>query len=166
VIKLCLTLGIEPVFIPFREPWRMAELERFNDVWDKCFFRSQRFRSLNQIQEEEKRFEAFHNNNHCYSALKGMTPQAFEENLKFKPNLLDPEFTVKNIEYHKGGKIHIVRFIRSDKILNIFGEKFHVSPVCQYEYVKVTIHLKEELLKVFLFEDLVHEFKYTLPKNK
>jgi putative transposase len=165
VIKLCLSLGIEPVFIPFREPWRMAELEHFNDVWDKRFFRTQRFRSLNQIQEEEKKFEDFHNNNHCYSALKGMTPKAFEKSLNFKPNLLDPEFTIKNIEYCKEGKIHIVRFIRSDKILNIFGEKFRVSPVCQYEYVKATIHLKEELLRVFLFEDLVHEFKYNLPKK-
>lgn len=94
-----------------------------------------------------------------------MTPKAFEEILNFKPNLLDSEFTIKNIEYHKEGKIHPVRFIRSDKILNIFGEKFHVISVCQYEYVKATIHLKEELLKVFLFEGLVYGFKYTLPKE-
>ena len=46
VIWLCLCLDIEPVFIPFREPWRMAEIERFNDVWDKRFFRGQDFEDL------------------------------------------------------------------------------------------------------------------------
>lgn len=166
VIKLCLSLNIEPVFIPFGEPWRMAELERFNNVWDKRFFRSQRFMSFQHLQEEEKRFERFHNNNHCYSVLKGMTPQAFENTLDFRPNLLDPEFSTENISYKQDGKIHLIRFIRSNKILHVFGEEFLLGSECQYEYVRASIYLKEECLKVFLFDELFHEFKYIIPKYK
>ncbi|MQY59569.1 MAG: transposase [Clostridia bacterium] len=166
IIKLCLSLEIEPVFIPFREPWRMAEIERFNDVWDKRFFRVQQFKDFYHLQKEEIRFEVFHNNNHCYSVLKGMTPQAFEATLNFKPRLLDPEFSMEDISYKQEGKIHLIRFIRSDRILHIFGEKFLVKPDCQYEYVKATIYIKEQCLKVSLFDELVQEFKYVIPNYK
>jgi len=164
VIWLCLSVSIEPVFIPFREPWRMAEIERFNDVWDKRFFRTQHFEDFQNLQEEEKRFEAFHNNNHCYSVLKGMTPNAFEETIDFKPTLLDPVFSMKDVTYKQDGKIHLIRFIRSDRILNVFGEGFLLKPDCQYEYVKATIYVKEQCLKIFLFDEVVQEFKYAIPK--
>jgi len=166
IIRLCLSLGIEPVFVPFSEPWRMAEIEHFNDVWDKIFFRAQYFQSLEHLSIEEKKFESFHNNNHCYSILKGLTPKAFEERLAFKPNLLDQDFKISKVEYQTEGKIHLIRFVRSDNILNIFGEKFFVKPSCQYEYVKATIDLKEEVMKIFLFNELIHEFKYALPYKK
>jgi transposase InsO family protein len=166
IIRLCLFLDIEPVFIPFREPWRMAEIEHFNDVWDKRFFRTQRFKNFCHLQQEEKRFEFFHNNNHCYSVLKGIPPQAFEDTIDFKPNFLDPEFLIKDVSYKQEGKIHLIRFIRSNRILNIFGEKFLLNPDCQYEYVRVTIYVKEQCLKVVLFDELVQEFKYAIPKYK
>jgi len=166
IIKLCLSLEIEPVFIPFREPWRMAEIERFNDVWDKRFFRAQQFKDFYHLQKEEMKFEAFHNNNHCYSVLKGMTPQAFEATLSFRPKLLDPEFSMEDVSYKQEGKIHLIRFIRSDRILHIFGEKFLLKPDCQYEYVKATIYIKEQCLKVSLFDETVQEFKYAIPSYK
>lgn len=164
IIKLCLSLDIEPVFIPFREPWRMAEIEHFNNLWDKSFFRAQHFENYQHLQEEEKRFEVFHNNNHCYSVLKGMTPQAFEGSLNFRPNFLGQEFSAADVSYKREGKIHLIRFIRSDRILDVFGEKFLLKKDCQYEYVKATIYVKEQCLKVFLFDELVQEFKYVIPK--
>jgi transposase InsO family protein len=155
IIRLCLYLDIEPVFIPFREPWRMAEIEHFNDVWDKRFFRGQRFEDFQHLQREEKSFEIFHNNNHCYSVLKGTTPQAFEAALNFRANLLDPEFSIKDIFYKPKGKIHLIRFIRSDRLLHVFGENFPLKADCQYEYVKATIYVKEQYLKVFPFDEIV-----------
>jgi hypothetical protein len=144
----------------------MAEIERFNDVWDKRFFRSQHFEDFYHLQKEEKSFEAFHNNNHCYSVLKGMTPKAFEDAIGLKPNLLALEFSIKDVSYKQEGRIHLIRFIRSDRTLNIFGEKFLLKTDCQYEYVKATIYVKEQCLKVFLFDEVVQEFKYATPKHR
>jgi len=165
IIRLCLSLDIEPVFIPFREPWRMAEIEHFNNLWDKRFFRAQHFENYQHVQDEEKRFELFHNNNHCYSILKGMTPQAFETTLDLKLNLLVPEYSIEDVSYKQEGKIHLVRFIRSDRILHVFGEKFLLKKDCQYEYTRATIDVKEECLRVFLFNEVVQEFKYEIPKK-
>jgi putative transposase len=166
VIRLCLSLDIEPVFIPFREPWRMAEIERFNNLWDKRFFRAQHFESLRHLQQEEKNFELFHNTNHCYSVLKGATPQAFEAALGFRAHLLNPAFSLKDVTDKQQGKIHLIRFIRSDRVLHVFGEPFLVKPDCQYEYVRATIDVKEQHLTVFLHDEVTQEFKYAIPKQK
>lgn len=39
LIRLCLYLGVEVVFIPEGERWRNGIVERFNDVYDKLCFR-------------------------------------------------------------------------------------------------------------------------------
>jgi transposase InsO family protein len=92
IIKLFLTVGIEPVFIPFRESWRNSEIERFMDDRDKHFFRSQCFDSFLELKWEEKIFEDFHNYNHRYSVLGGLTPNGFEKRLGYCPKLLDTIF--------------------------------------------------------------------------
>lgn len=165
VIRLCLNLGIEPVFIPFREPWRNAEIEKFNDVWNKRFFRTQHFNTLADLEREEEVFEDFHNNNHCYTILGGKTPNSFEKKQGYKPKLLPSSFSYKDIGAPKKGKIHLVRFIRSDLALNIFGERFILPSSCQYEYVTATIYVKEQILRVLLFGELVKELKYKIPNR-
>ena len=60
------------------------------------------------------------------------------------------------------GKYHVVRFIRSDRKLNVFGEIFEVPPEAEQEYVVATIDVKEQKLKVFLDRTQVEEFDYKL----
>ena len=165
VIKLCLSLDIEPVFIPFREPWRNGEIERFNDTWDKKFFRTQHFEDFNHLVREAEIFEDFHNSYHRYNVLKGATPNEFEKKNSFKPRPLPPGFIFEESDPLSNGKIHLVRFIRSNLALNVFGEKLILEPSCQYEYVTATIYVKEQVLRVFLFENLIKEIKYTIPKR-
>ena len=97
---------------------------------------------------------------------KGTTPHAFEATLCFRANFLDPAFSTKDVSCTREGKIHLIRFIRSDRLLHVFGEAFRVKPDCQYEYVKATIDVKEQCLTVFLFDEIVQEFKYAIPKYK
>jgi transposase InsO family protein len=165
ITKLFLAVGIEPIFIPFREPWRNSEVERFNDVWDKQFFRSQYFESFLELKDEEKFFEDFHNNNHRYSVLKGLTPSEFEKKFAYNPNLLDESFSIGDIDSPRDGKIHFIRFIRSDLSLSIFGESFTLDDICQYEYVTATIHVNEQVLRISLSGEIVKEFRYIIPKR-
>ena len=164
IIWLCLYVGIEPVFIDFRAPWMNAEIEHFNRIWNKEFFYAQHFDSFENLIREEVIFENFHNEEYVYSVLKGQSPNTFISNFGYKPNLLDSGFTIDEVKRKKEGKIHVVRFIRSDMTINIFGEKFILPPECQYEYVKGTIDLEREILQIYLFNELVEEFKYVIPK--
>ena len=56
----------------------------------------------------------------------------------------------------------MVRLIRSDEKINIFGELFRVSPELMYEYVVATIDVKEQKLKLYLGKTQIDEFGYEL----
>ena len=60
------------------------------------------------------------------------------------------------------GNIILIRFIRSDRILDIFGEKFKVSKSLVYSYVKAVIVTKIYRLQLYLGEELVDTFDYQL----
>lgn len=60
------------------------------------------------------------------------------------------------------GRYRLVRLIRSDLKLNIFGELFPVSPELQIEHVVATINVKEQKMKLFLDKIQVDEFSYKL----
>jgi hypothetical protein len=55
-----------------------------------------------------------------------------------------------------------VRFIRSDRRLDVFGERFPLPPEAEYEYVVATVHVERQRLRVTLGADLVAEFPYEL----
>lgn len=74
VIRLCLHFGVIPVFIPISEPWRNGAVEKFNDTYNKKFFRCQWFPSYSTLKRQSKHFQRFHNKHHRYSCLKGKTP--------------------------------------------------------------------------------------------
>ncbi len=60
------------------------------------------------------------------------------------------------------GNIILIRFIRSNRILNIFGERFKVSKDLVYSYVKAIIVTEIHTLQLYLGEELVATFDYKL----
>ena len=162
VIRLCLSLGIQPLFIPLAEPWRNGIIEHFQNVFDKMFFRTQYFKDFDHLYKQAKEFELFHNQNHRYSTLEGMTPnQKCSGNIK----LLPASFRLPNKLAICPGYVHLIRFIRSDRILDIFGEKFIMPGEVEYEYVWATIDTVKEKLFIYHDSKLVVEYPYPLPKS-
>lgn len=162
VIRLCLHVGIQPVFIPAREPWRNGIIERFQDVFDKVFFRAQFFPSFNHVQKEAKVFELFHNQKHRYSTLGGKTPvEKFSGDIK----LLSKDFKIPDKLTIEPGYVHLIRFIRSNLILDVFGEKFPLPRNSEYEYVWATIDTANDILRITHDSQIITEFDYSLPKT-
>ena len=162
VIRLGLYLGIQPVFIPIGEPWRNGIIERFQDVFDKMFFRSQYFRSFFLVISQARGFEIFHDNNHRYSTLEGKTPvEKMTSDLKYLPK----DFRMPSRLGISPGYVHLVRFIRSNRILDIFGEKFPMPADLEYEYVWVTIDTENETLSIYHDSILIDKLDYPLPKT-
>ncbi len=164
VLRICLLLRIQPMFIPQGEPWRNGEIESFQDTFDKAFFRSQKFFSFKDLCFEAPHFENYYNAHYIYSCLKGKTPnQALQEDF-IGIKLLPESFQLPKEKIPiEDGYIHFFRFIRSDKQLVIFGEKFTVSKELVYEYVKATICTEIYTLQVRHDDKLVQAFEYPLP---
>lgn len=163
LIRLCLHHNVEPWFIPPAEPWRNGVVEKFNDHYQQKFLNRITMTTEADLKHASLGFEHKHNSSYRYSKLKGRTPMqvltGVKKTLTFPEQKQAPQYPLKK---PKSGKYHLVRYIRSDSCLNIFGEIFPVSAELQYEYVVATIVVKEQKLKLFLANEQVDEFNYLL----
>lgn len=161
LIRLCLHHKVQLLFIPPAEPWRNGVVEKFNDHYQQKFLNKVMMTAENELKESSFGFEHKHNSSYRYSKLRGKTPlQALvgaNRTLKFPDQNQKPQHPLKK---PKTGRYHVVRYIRSDNRLNIFGEFFSVSSELQYEYVVATIDVKEQKLKLFQANKQVDEFNY------
>jgi putative transposase len=162
VIRLCLHFGVTPVFIPIGEPWRNGTIEKFNDTYNKKFFRRQWFPSYAMLKRQSKNFQRFHNKHHRYSFLKGKTPLQIINSSNNRPLTIGGNTKLPELESVPDGNIILIRFIRSNRLLDIFGEKFKVSKDLVYSYVKAVIVTNLHSLQVYLGDDLVDTFEYPL----
>jgi transposase InsO family protein len=163
VIRLCLWNGIEPCFIPLREPWRNGVVEKFNHHWIQGVLRQKPIPSKADLKATVLDFEQKHNSRYRYTKLKGKTPlqslQARHCDLKFPNSERPPRYPIPKPE---SGKYHLIRFIRSDGRLDIFGEIFTVPPEAIYEYVRATINVARQRLSVSLDNHVIDEMRYLL----
>jgi putative transposase len=163
LIRLCLHYGVQLWFIPPSEPWWNGVIEKFNDHYQQKFLDKIMMSSMPQLRQESLAFEHRHNSTYRYSKLKGKTPlkafAAMEKKLVFPSKSNAPKHPLDKPEE---GYYHLVRFIRSECRLNIFGEMFPVPPETQYEYVVATVDVKEQRLKLFRDTVQVEEYHYQL----
>ena len=163
LIRLCLHSRVEPWFIPMAEPWRNGVVEKFNDHYHQRFLDKIPMATQADLMAGSLAFEHRHNSSYRYSKLGGKTPlkalSASKRKLRFPEKEEAPRHRLKKPE---SGRYHLVRFIRSNLKLNIFGEMFRVPPELEYEYVVATIDVKEQKLKLYLEKTQVEEFDYRL----
>jgi transposase InsO family protein len=163
LIRLCLGQGIEPWFIPVREPWRNGVVEKFNDHYGSKFLARIDVPDAAALGPAHRAFEAKHNSRYRYSKLGGQTPltalQRAGQALRFPPVAEAPRVPLPKPET---GCYHLVRFIRSDQHLDVFGERFLLPPAAEYAYVVATVDVAQQQLRVMLGADPVAEFPYRL----
>jgi transposase InsO family protein len=163
LIRLCLRYGVNLWFIPPSEPWWNGVVEKFNDHYQQKFLGTVTMSSMPQLRQESLVFEHRHNSTYRYSKIKGKTPlkalAGIDKKLVFPSKNDAPRHPLDKPEE---GRYHLVRFIRSNCRLDIFGEIFSVPPETQYEYVVATIDVKEQKLKLFLDTIQIEEYDYRL----
>ena len=164
LIRLCLYLGVEPCFIPTGEPWRNGIIERFNDVYDKLFFRSQPFRDREHLRSELPRFERFHNTQHRYAKLGQRVP--WDVHAAARRRLLPERFT----RHRHGlpwreGRLSFIRLTDAHGVVRFFRERFVVDPTLVHEYVTGTIDTQPGLLTFTHQGRLVKVYKHPVTKT-
>jgi len=162
LIRLCLPLGVEPVFIPVREPWRNGAVEKFQDYWNQRLWQAVEIGTAEELRLASRRLEERHNRRWRYTKLGGKTPlatlAAMNAELRFPPTPRRPkEFGAARPE---SGRYHLIRFIRGDGKLDVFSEKFSVDPDLRYEYVWATIDVAAQRLYLKHDGEQVADWKY------
>ena len=163
VVATCLDLDVVPRFIPLREPWRNGVVEHFNDVWDKSFFRTERFGGLDHLRRENAAFVAFHNEHHRYSAHGGASPDEVWAGRTYQPLL--PGYAVPTSLPAKG-RIEVVRYIRSNRRLDLFGKRLTVAEEHTHQYVTATIRVRaKQLVVVTMGGEIIHDGAFALSRT-
>ena len=117
------------------------------------------------LKRQSKNFQRFHNSHHRYSCLKGKTPSEATHTFDDIPVMLPPATKLPQLDHIPDGQIILIRFIRSNRILDIFTEKFKVPAQVVYSYVKAVIDTSLHTLQVYLGDQLVVSFDYPVPSK-
>lgn len=80
----------------------------------------------------------------------------------FKPVAIGANTKLPQLDEFPDGNIILIRFIRSNRLLDIFGEKFKVSQDLVYSYVKAVIVTSIHTLQIYLGDEFVESFDYRL----
>jgi hypothetical protein len=163
VLRLCLREGVEALFIPPAEPWRNGVIEKCNDHWQQKFLNRTEFDSFDHLVTAALDFDGKRNSRWRYGKNRGLTPNVAltQANVTLTfPEELDPPALpmAKPIT----GRYHLVRLIRSDRVLDLFGEKFVLAPIATHEYVTATVNVAEQTLRVTLDGQTIEERDYKL----
>jgi hypothetical protein len=157
ILKFCLYVGVEVLFVPFSEPWRQGVVEKFNDFVDKSFFRAHRFQNLSDMRSRAQSFQ-----NYCWqfrrpSALKGKTPSQMFPDADIR--LLPRDFLLPDNLEITAGKVSFIRLVRSDHQIDVLGLKFPVAEDYYREYVTACLHTDSGRLEVYHHDVQIAEFK-------
>jgi len=163
LIRLCLHQNIDLWFIPMREPWRNGVVEKLNDHYRQRFLGKVSIAREKALPKESLKYENKHNSRYRYSKLKGRTPLQAMEVLGEKPRFPHETQPPKHpLSKPTSGKYHLVRLIRSNCRLDMFGEMFPVPKRLAYEYVVGTVDVRRQKLELFHDGLKVEEYDYTL----
>ncbi len=163
VLRLCLFLGITPIFIPVAEPWRNGIIEKFNHNMQSYFFSKQEFKTFKELEIKSAEFSVFHNNHHRYSSQNNKTP-CMIKSISQKNILINIPDINKPIDLING-EIIFIRFIRSNRKINILGTSFIVNKKLVYSYVEAVILVENHALMIRQNNIIWHCFSFIMPIN-
>lgn len=162
IVATCLDLDVTPRFIPLREPWRNGVVEHFNDVWDKSFFRTEVFTGIDHLRAENTAFIEFHNTHHRYAAHGGATPaEIWRDQLRTPlPASYQPPTRLP-----ARGSIEVVRYIRSNRRVDLFGKRITVAEDQTHQYVTAIIKVRtKRVIVVTLDGEIIHDGDFALSR--
>ena len=169
-VRLCLYLGIEPIFIPFGEPERNGEVERVNGLWSAAFWKRRRFRSVAQVVRASPEFEAWYAQHYAPPKLEGRTPaqaqrQAQRRRLTARPIRALPK-TLPITE----GRLHFLRLVSAEGTIVILNETWHVHKRLAGQYVWATLWTHRQRLEIYQRRSLqakarlLKTYRYAMPE--
>lgn len=163
IVATCLDLGVTPRFIPVREPWRNGVIEHFNDVWDKSFFRTEVFSSIEHLRAENTAFIEFHNTHHRYSAHRGATPNQIWEGRLHRP--LSSAYRPPT-RLPAQGRIEVIRYVRSNRRVDLFGKRITVAEDQTHQYVTAIIKVRaKRVIVITLDGEIIHDGDFNLART-
>jgi putative transposase len=160
LVRVCLDLGVQPVFIPLREPWRNGVVENLNGLLGRFLFRTRTFATEKQLQKAVQRMETTINTAHRLPALQGKTPQEFAANARLRYPPVHYDWRRRDLQLVKG-KVTFIRLVRkSGRITLTAKDKFLIGKKYKWQYVIANVDVTKRKLNVISQGKPIRSFEY------
>lgn len=170
-VRLCLSVGVELVFLPVAEPERNGEVEQVNGLWAHAFWERRRFGSLPHVRRASPAFVRWYMTDYAPPHLNGQTPaqaQRAEPQRRLTVALiarLPAELPIT------AGRLHFIRQVRPDGTMTLLNETWKVSKRRADKYVWATITTHRRRLDIWYQRSAHHDwrllktFAYDIPET-
>lgn len=160
VSRLCLSLGVTPVFTPPNETGFQAAIESFNNSWQAKVWRRFRHHSLHGLQKRSSRYIAAHRQRHAPRIESAPRRRRF------------PKRWQLDLQQHPQGKIIFLRRTDDHGRINLLGHTLLVDRSWLHRLVRAEVNLDANRIRFYALrrrdpasQRLLGEVKYTLPKK-
>jgi hypothetical protein len=161
VIRLCLSLGITPVFVPPRELGFQAAIESYNGRWQAKVWQRFHHASLAALGRRSARYVSAH----CQRTVARR-----EDTPERRP--FPPTWKV-NWQTRPHGTIIFLRRTSERGEVSCLGRTFEVSPTWVHRLVRCQVELDAEVIRFYALrrrapeqQPLLGEVTYTLPNRR
>jgi transposase len=161
LMRVCLDLGVQPVFIPLREPWRNGVVENLNGLLGRFLLRTHTFQTEKQLHQAVRRMETTINTTHRLPALQGKTPQEFTAKAKLRYPPAHYDWRTRDLRLLKGN-VTFIRLVRkSGRITLTANDKFLIGKKYKSQYVMALVDVAKKKLHVIWQAKHVKSFDYS-----
>jgi putative transposase len=167
-VRLCLFVGIEPIFLPVGEPKRNRVVERLHGVWSQTFWRTHRFDTLAAVRRAAPQFVRFYMERYHPPALQGATPSQAHAQVTRR------QLTAEEVSLLLGelpltaGRVHFLRLVTAQGQITLLNENWAVGKRLAGQYIWATISTTRRRLQIYHRQSdkarvrLVKEYRYAL----
>jgi putative transposase len=148
-VRLCLYVGIEPLFLPVHEPKRNGVVEQLNGLWSQTFWRRRHFRSLAHVQRASPEFAGWYAHHYQPPGLNGRSPAQAHQLVR------RVRLTAKDIRALPGdlpltaGRIHFLRRVNAEGRITLLNETWKIDLRLAGHYVWATIVPHQHRLEIY-----------------
>jgi len=160
VIRFCLRLQVEALFIPEGKPYYNGSVEQFNG-WFQPLLLERPYRSPTDVRRQVNRLTIAVNEQHVHAHLGHRTAAAYRRGqpLRMLPTNCQPHQQKHSICV---GKVSFIRLVKSNGTVNVLSRQFKISRRLKFQYIKVTLYTKQQVLKIYHKGRLIKQFDYKL----
>jgi hypothetical protein len=170
LVRLCLFVGVEPIFIPVREPQRNGAVEQVNGLWGSKFWKRNRFASWAQVSRAKPRFDQWYEESYRPPSIEGRTVAEARREVKRVRLSARQVATLPDDEELPitSGRVHFIRRVNAEGEISVLNESWHVDKRLASQYIWATIATHEHMLRIYHKRDeqapvrLVKSFSYGL----
>lgn len=161
VMRLCLSLGVTPVFAPPRESGFQAAIESFNGLWQQKVWARFEHASLQELQDRSQRYIV---------AARARLAQTIEA---APPRSAWPQDWQLDLQAHPRGTVIYIRRTGDNGGIFLLGRHFDVDPHWIHRLVRCEVDLTRGQIDVFAlsrrepsWQPKLIELEYELPRRR